>query len=96
MNGGVTPLIFDEIMARLANDSGRPWARTAYLNVNFRAPAPLDVELRVEAEYLRQDGRKRFMRGTMYHGEVLVADADGLWVELKPEQTLNISEGGDV
>ncbi|OLL21542.1 MULTISPECIES: PaaI family thioesterase [unclassified Rhodococcus (in: high G+C Gram-positive bacteria)] len=96
MNGGVTPLIFDEIMARLANDSGRPWARTAYLNVNFRAPAPLDVELRVEAEYLRQDGRKRFMRGTMYHGEVLVADADGLWVELKPEQTINISEGGDV
>lgn len=93
MNGGVTPLIFDEIMARLANDSGRAWARTAYLDVNFRAPAPLDVELRVEAQYVRQDGRKRFMKGAMYHGDVLVADADGLWVELKAEQTLNISEG---
>lgn len=96
MNGGAMPLIFDEIMARLANDAGRPWARTAYLNVNFRAPAPLHVELRVEAEFERQVGRKRFMRGWMYHENVLVADADGLWVELKPEQTLNISERGTV
>lgn len=96
MNGGVTPLIFDEIMARLANSAGRAWARTAYLNVDFRAPAPLDVELRVEAEFLRQDGRKRFMRAAMYHGDVLVAEAEGLWVELKPEQTLNISESGAV
>ncbi|MFV9428738.1 PaaI family thioesterase [Rhodococcus aetherivorans] len=96
MNGGVTPLIFDEIMARLANDAGRPWARTAYLNVNFRAPAPLHVELRVEAEFVRQEGRKRFMRGRMYHEDVLVADADGLWVELKPEQTLNISGRGTI
>ncbi|MBS9372062.1 PaaI family thioesterase [Rhodococcus sp. B50] len=96
MNGGVTPLIFDEIMARLANSAGRPWARTAYLNVDFRAPAPLGVELRVEAEFLRQDGRKRFMRATMHHGDVLVAEGDGLWVELKPEQTVNISESGAI
>lgn len=96
MNGGVTPLIFDEIMARLANGLGRPWARTAYLDVNFRSPAPLDVELRVEAECVRQDGRKRFMSGAMYHGDILVAEADGLWVELKPEQAVNISERGAV
>jgi hypothetical protein len=91
MNGGVTPLIFDEILARLANSCGRPWARTAYLHVNYRAPAPLDVELRVEAEFAGQDGRKRFMRGAMYHGDVLVADVEGLWIELKPEQTQNVS-----
>ena len=96
MNGGVTPLIFDEIMARLANSAGRAWARTAYLNVDFRAPAPLEVELRVEAEFLRQDGRKRFMHAAMYHGDVLVAEAEGLWVELKPEQTVNISESGAI
>ncbi|MEN0135988.1 MAG: PaaI family thioesterase [Rhodococcus sp. (in: high G+C Gram-positive bacteria)] len=91
MNGGVTPLIFDEILARLANDSGRPWARTAYLHVNYRAPAPLGVELRVEAELAGQEGRKRFLRGAMYSGDVLVADVDGLWIELKPEQTQNVS-----
>ncbi|MGV9743716.1 PaaI family thioesterase [Rhodococcus zopfii] len=92
MNGGVTPLIFDELLARLANSAGRPWGRTAYLNVNFRAPAPLHTELTVTAELLRQEGRKRFLRGAMHHGDVLVADIDGLWVELKPEQTHNISK----
>jgi hypothetical protein len=92
LNGGITPLIFDEIMARLANSSDRPWARTAYLNVNYRAPAPLHTELTVTAELAGQDGRKRFLRGAMYHGDVLVADAEGLWVELKPEQTQNISK----
>lgn len=91
MNGGVTPLIFDEILARLANSSGRHWARTAYLHVNYRAPAPLGVELRVEAELAGQEGRKRFLRGGMYHGDLLVADVDGLWIELKPEQTQNVS-----
>lgn len=98
MNGGVTPLIFDELLARLANSAGRPWGRTAYLNVNFRALAPLHTELTVTAELLGQEGRKRFLRGAMYHGDVLVADVDGLWVELKPEQRQNISkdlEGSD-
>ncbi|RZL74522.1 MAG: PaaI family thioesterase [Rhodococcus sp. (in: high G+C Gram-positive bacteria)] len=94
MNGGVTPLIFDEILARLANSSGRPWARTAYLHVDYRAPAPLGVELRVEAEFAGQEGRKRFMRGAMYHGDVLVAEVDGLWIELKPDQTHNVSAIG--
>ncbi|WP_328395903.1 PaaI family thioesterase [Nocardia sp. NBC_00416] len=90
MNGGVMPLIFDEILARLANRD-RPWARTAYLNVAFRAPAPLHTELVLNAYLVRQEGRKRFLRGTLHHGESLVAEAEGLWVELKPEQTRNIS-----
>jgi len=92
MNGGVTPMIFDEILARLANSAGRAWGRTAYLNVNFRALAPLETELTVEAHYLGQQGRKRRMRGEIRHGDVLVADAEGLWIELKPEQTHNISD----
>ncbi|WP_109529533.1 MULTISPECIES: PaaI family thioesterase [Nocardia] len=91
MNGGITPLIFDEILARLANSGGRPWARTAYLNVNFRAPAPLDTELTVTARLVGQEGRKRFLRGELRDREVIVADAEGLWVELKPDQTQNLS-----
>ncbi|AZG47686.1 PaaI family thioesterase [Gordonia insulae] len=92
MNGGVTPLIFDELLARLANSAGRPWGRTAYLNVDYRAPAPLHEELIVTAELVGQQGRKRFLRGAMRHGDRLVAEAEGLWVELKPDQTQNISQ----
>ncbi|MFC8529903.1 PaaI family thioesterase [Nocardia sp. NPDC057227] len=90
MNGGVTPLIFDEILARLANRD-RPWARTAYLRVDYRAPAPLHCELTVSAELVRIDGRKRTMRGRLHHGELLLAEAEGLWVELRAEQTGNLS-----
>ncbi len=92
MNGGVTPLIFDELLARLANSQGRPWGRTAYLHVDYRAPAPLHTELTVTAELVEQCGRKRTLHGAMYAGETLVAEARGLWVELKAEQAHNISQ----
>jgi hypothetical protein len=86
MNGGVAPLVFDEIMGRLASSGDRPFARTARLTVNFRAPAPLGVELRIEAELIGQEGRKRFVRGVMLHGAMVVAEADGLWVETPPDK----------
>ncbi|MET4167694.1 MULTISPECIES: PaaI family thioesterase [Gordonia] len=92
MNGGVTPLIFDELLARLANSAGRPWGRTAYLHVDYRSPAPLHTELTLTAELVEQCGRKRTMRGAMFAGETLLAEVHGLWVELKPEQTLDISQ----
>ncbi|MCX4098463.1 hotdog fold domain-containing protein [Nocardia sp. alder85J] len=94
LNGGVTTLIFDEILARVANGGNRPWARTACLTVQFRAPAPLHTELRVTAELVGREGRKRFMRGAMYHGDQVVAEAEGLWVELRPEQTQIFSNNG--
>lgn len=92
MNGGVTPLIFDELLARLANSAGRPWGRTAYLHVDYRAPVPLHTELTVTAELTEQRGRKRTLCGAMYAGETLLAEARGLWVELKAEHTHNISQ----
>ncbi|MQY26037.1 PaaI family thioesterase [Nocardia aurantia] len=96
LNGGVTTLIFDEILARVANGGGRPWARTACLTVQFRAPAPLHTELRVTAELVGQEGRKRYLRGAMYHGDLLVAEADGLWVEIRTEQAQNLSHQTEV
>ena len=84
MNGGVAPLVFDEIMARLANSGDRPFARTARLTVNFRAPAPLGVELRIEAKVVSQQRRKRFLQGVMFDDRNVVADAEGLWVQTPP------------
>lgn len=88
MNGGVTPLIFDEIMARLANSNGRVFARTACLTVNYRAPAPLGQRLRVEARIVGQQGRKRFLEATISSGDQsVIADAEGLWVQTAPRDT---------
>jgi acyl-coenzyme A thioesterase PaaI-like protein len=84
-HGGVLPLIFDETMGRLAN-TGRSRSRTAYLHVNFRAITPIGHELRVTARVDRIEGRKRFLIGEIYHDGALTADAEGLFVELRPGQ----------
>ncbi len=84
-HGGVIPLVFDDVLGRLAN-SGRRVARTAYLHVNYRAITPIGVPLRLEAHVERVEGRKRFLTGTLRHGATLTADAEGLFVELLPGQ----------
>jgi acyl-coenzyme A thioesterase PaaI-like protein len=84
-HGGVLPLIFDETMGRLAN-TGRSRSRTAYLHVNFRAITPIGHELRVTARVDRIEGRKRFLIGEIHHDGTLTADAEGLFVELRPGQ----------
>ena len=84
-HGGVLGLVFDELMGRLAN-TGRDRSRTAYLHVNFRAVTPIGPELRVLARVDLIEGRKRFLSGTIHHGDTLTADAEGLFVELRPGQ----------
>src|SRR4029077_3007982 len=44
-HGGSIPLVFDEVLGRLANMGGRPRARTAYLNVNYRSITPIGARL---------------------------------------------------
>ncbi len=84
-HGGVLSLIFDEMLGRLAN-TGRTRSRTAFLHVNYRNITPIGPELRVEAHVDRVAGRKRFLSGTIHHDGTLTADAEGLFVELKPGQ----------
>jgi acyl-coenzyme A thioesterase PaaI-like protein len=85
-HGGTIPLVFDEVLGRLANAGGRPASRTAYLNVNYRSITPIGVELRIEARFDREEGRKRFLSAEIYHGDILTADAAGLFVALRPAQ----------
>jgi acyl-coenzyme A thioesterase PaaI-like protein len=82
-HGGVIPLMFDEVLGRLAN-TGRSRARTAYLHVNFRSITPIGPELRLTARFSREEGRKRYLTATIHHGDVLTADAEGLFMALRP------------
>ncbi|MFI0961308.1 PaaI family thioesterase [Streptomyces sp. NPDC021080] len=84
-HGGVIPLLFDEVLGRLAN-TGRPTARTAYLNVNFRRITRLGVELRLHAKLEREEGRKRYLTAAIHDGDQVTADAEGLFVALLPGQ----------
>ena len=86
VHGGAIPLLFDEILGRLANSGGRTRSRTAYLHVDFRAITPVGAELAVHAWFASEAGRKRLLRGELRHGETLCAEAEGLFVALKPGQ----------
>ena len=86
VHGGAIPLVFDEILGRLANTGGRTPSRTAYLHVNYRSITPVGAELRFEGRFDREEGRKRFLIGTLHDGDTLCADAEGLFVALKPGQ----------
>lgn len=85
VHGGAIPLLFDEVLGRLSN-SGRPVARTAYLHVNFRRITPVGVELRLDAKFEREEGRKRVLTAALYDGDHVTADAEGLFIALRPGQ----------
>ncbi len=87
VHGGSIPLLFDDLLGRLAVVGGRPRSRTAYLHVDFRSVAMIDTELRVEAWLEREEGRKRFLKATLSDGDRLCAEASGLFVALRPGAT---------
>ena len=82
-HGGAIALLFDEVLGLTAN-AGRSVVRTAYLHVNYRAVTPMRTKLTVQTQIDRIDGRKRFVTGALLHGDELLADAESLFVELKP------------
>jgi hypothetical protein len=85
VHGGAIPLVFDELMGRLAS-TGRPPARTAYLHVNYRNVTPIETRLAVEVHMASEEGRKRVMRGVLRHGDTICADTESLFVALRPGQ----------
>jgi acyl-coenzyme A thioesterase PaaI-like protein len=86
VHGGAIPLLFDEVLGRLASSGGRAPSRTAYLHTDFRSITPVGVELGVRAWFVSEQGRKRLLRATITHSETLCAEAEGLFIELRPDQ----------
>jgi acyl-coenzyme A thioesterase PaaI-like protein len=85
VHGGAVSLLFDEVFGRLANSHRAP-SRTAYLKTDFRAVTPVGQDLGVEVWLERIDGRKRYVRGALRHGDTVCAEAEALFLELKPGQ----------
>jgi hypothetical protein len=85
-HGGSHTLLFDDLMGHLAGLAGGV-ARTAYLTVNYRWITPIDVHLAFDCTLDRVDGRKRLVTARLRDPENrVVADAEGLFVRLRPGQ----------
>jgi acyl-coenzyme A thioesterase PaaI-like protein len=91
VHGGVIAELLDEVLGA-ANIVAQHAAMTGTLTIRYRSPTPLNTDLRVEARFVRQDGRKIHAWGGVYHGDVLTAEADGLFIEVRPKQMLTIAE----
>lgn len=87
-HGGAVALLFDEALGILASASAKAITRTAYLHTDFRALTPIDTELEVSAWIDRVEDRKIFVRGEIRHGSTVCAEADALFLRLRPEQGL--------
>ena len=79
VHGGIQALIVDEVMGALNRMRGRQ-AFTAYLHVNYRAPAPLNVDLSFRAWVDKIDGRKIFLKAAGQESNKTFMDADGLFI----------------
>jgi acyl-coenzyme A thioesterase PaaI-like protein len=89
VHGGVLAMVFDEMLGAANIMAGSP-GMTGTLTIRYRRPTPLRTPLRLEARFLERDGRKIRTWGAMYHGDVLTAEAEGIFIELVPQRFLSI------
>jgi hypothetical protein len=91
VHGGVIAQVFDEVLGATNIVAGNP-GMTGTLTIRYRKPTPLLTDLRIEARCLGWSGRKIRTWGGMYHGDVLTAEAEGVFIAVRPEMMLNIVE----
>jgi acyl-coenzyme A thioesterase PaaI-like protein len=95
VHGGVIAMVFDEMLGAANILSGNP-GMTGTLTIRYRKPTPLLTPLRLEARFVRREGRKIYTTGTIHHGDVLTAEAEGIFIELVPTEFMKIvSENSD-
>lgn len=81
VHGGFIAAAFDEVLGSTQSLSGAP-GMTGRLTVHYRSPTPLHTELRFEGTLESVTGRKILTKGTLWAGEVLCAEAEGLFISM--------------
>lgn len=83
VHGGFIAAAFDELLGLTQSLSGRV-GMTGTLTVKYRKPTPLHTELRLEGKVESAEGRKVVVTGRMFAGDVMTAEADGLFISIQP------------
>lgn len=91
-HGGIVAAVLDDLLGFLLYRLGAPMV-TARLEVDFRRPVPLAVEVDAEAEIVSRQGRKVWTRGVLRDAGGVYAEARGLFIRVRPEHFLRASEG---
>lgn len=91
VHGGVIAETFDEVLGTANMLAGNP-AMTGTLTIRYRKPTPLRTALRIEARCLDRNGRKVHTWGGIFHGDVLCAEAEGIFVMVGPARMMAMAE----
>lgn len=81
VHGGIVAAAFDEVLGMVQSMTGNP-GMTGRLIVNYRSPTPLYREVVFHGKVDRIEGRKIFTSGTLYAGDVLCAESEGLFISV--------------
>jgi acyl-coenzyme A thioesterase PaaI-like protein len=81
VHGGVVAAAFDELLGMTQSLSLQP-GMTATLTIRYRRPTPLHRDLRFEGRLERVDGRKIFTSGWCFDGDIVTAEAEGLFIHV--------------
>ena len=83
-HGGVMAALIDELMGQVLGIIGTP-AFTGRLTVTYRNPTPLGVTMIGRARATEWRGRKISMTAEMRAGDLLIAEAEALFISVDPE-----------
>jgi acyl-coenzyme A thioesterase PaaI-like protein len=81
VHGGYVAAAFDEVLGSTQSLSGSP-GMTGRLTVHYRKPTPLQTELSFQGWIESVDGRKILTRGELRAGDLLCAEAEGLFISI--------------
>ncbi len=82
VHGGYIAAAFDEVLGFAETFSNAP-GMTGTLNVVYRTPTPLHVEVVFSAAITHIEGRKIFVSGKLHVGERLCATCDAIFISMK-------------
>lgn len=95
VHGGFIAAAFDEVLGMAQSLTQRP-GMTGRLNVAYRSPTPLGIEIVFRGWVDRVEGRKIFTVGTAHSGDTLCAEAEGLFLSFPPEMAEKLRKGRDL
>ncbi len=91
VHGGFVAAVFDEFLGITQSCAGMP-GLTGSLTVRFRSPCPLNILLRLEGNVTAVEEGRKIVKGTMYSGDTVIADAEAVFIIIKPEQFNGFAE----
>lgn len=83
VHGGYVAAVIDHVLG-VAAVSGGITSMTGTLTTRYRRPTPLNTRLVCNGTVERVEGRKVFCRATLTADDVLLAEAEGIYVRVAP------------